>query len=89
MVIDVFSKYGWIEMLRDKRSETDAQALTKIFKVPLGPYFCIFENRLWLFKSPRQISTHYDDWKSIFSDGFCRGFTATITSPCSESWLVN
>ena len=36
-----------------------------------------------MFKSPCQISSHYDDWKSLFLDGFCRDFTAAITGPCS------
>ena len=32
MVIDVFSKFGWIEPFKDKRGETAALAFNKIFK---------------------------------------------------------
>ena len=32
MVIDVFSKFGWIEPLKDKRGESVAHAFGKIFK---------------------------------------------------------
>ena len=32
MIIDVFSKYGWIVPLKDKKAETVALAFTKIFK---------------------------------------------------------
>ena len=33
MVIDVFSKFGWIEPLKDKKGETVAAAFEKIFKL--------------------------------------------------------
>ena len=32
MVIDVFSKFGWIEPLQNKKGETVASAFEKIFK---------------------------------------------------------
>ena len=32
MVIDVFSKFGWIEPLKNKKGETVANAFEKIFK---------------------------------------------------------
>ena len=32
MVLDVFSKYGWIVPLKDKKGETVAEAFKKIFK---------------------------------------------------------
>ena len=32
MVVDVFSKFGWIECLKDKRGEPVAKAFNKIFK---------------------------------------------------------
>ena len=32
LVIDTFSKYGWIIPLKDKKGETVAKALKKIFK---------------------------------------------------------
>lgn len=36
MVIDVFSKYGWIVPLKDKRGETIAQAFEKMFESTEG-----------------------------------------------------
>ena len=32
MVIDVFSKYGWIEPLKDKKTESVSSAFEHIFK---------------------------------------------------------
>ena len=37
MVIDVFSKFGWIEPLKDKKGETVAAAFEKIFKLGRKP----------------------------------------------------
>ena len=37
MVIDVFSKFGWIEPLKDKRGESVAHAFEKIFKAGRHP----------------------------------------------------
>ena len=39
MVIDVFSKFGWIEPLKDKRGETVAKAFGEIFKAGRRPRF--------------------------------------------------
>ena len=39
MVIDVFSKFGWIEPLKDKRGETVAKAFGKIFNAGRRPRF--------------------------------------------------
>ena len=32
MVIDVFSKYGWIAALKDKKTESVSKAFNEIFK---------------------------------------------------------
>lgn len=32
MVLDVFSKYGWIEPLKDKTGETVTEAFKRVFK---------------------------------------------------------
>lgn len=32
MVLDVFSKYGWIEPLKDKTGETVPEAFKRVFK---------------------------------------------------------
>ena len=37
MVIDVFSKFGWIEPLKDKKGETVAAAFKKLFKLGRQP----------------------------------------------------
>ena len=37
MVMDVFSKFGWIKPLKDKRSESVAHAFEKIFKAGRHP----------------------------------------------------
>ena len=37
MVLDVFSKYGWIVPLKDKKSETVAEAFKTIFKEGRNP----------------------------------------------------
>ena len=37
MVIDVFSKFGWIEPLKDKKGETVAAAFEKLFKLARQP----------------------------------------------------
>ena len=39
MVINVFSKFGWIEPLQDKGGETVAKAFGKIFKAGRRPRF--------------------------------------------------
>ena len=39
MVIDVFSKFGWIEPLKDKQGETVAKAFEKIFLKGRKPRF--------------------------------------------------
>ena len=38
MVINVFSKFGWIEPLKDKRGESVADAFEKIFKAGRQPW---------------------------------------------------
>ena len=37
MVIDAFSKFGWIEPLKDKRGESVTEAFEKIFKAGRHP----------------------------------------------------
>ena len=37
MVIDVFSKYGWIKPLKDKKTESVSKAFDEIFKSKLKP----------------------------------------------------
>ena len=44
LVIDIFSKYGWIVPLKDKKGETVAKALKQIFKEGRRP------GKLWTDK---------------------------------------
>ena len=39
MTVDVFSKYGWIEPLKDKKGETVTEAFKKIFKEDRKPTY--------------------------------------------------
>ena len=52
MVIDVFSKFGWIKPLKDKRGESVARAFVKIFKAGRRPRF------LWTDKGSEFYNKH-------------------------------
>ena len=56
MVIDVFSKYGWIEPLKDKKTETVALAFEEIFKSGRKP------KMLWTDKGSEFVSKHFKDF---------------------------
>ena len=53
MVIDVFSKYGWIRGLKDKKTETVSKAFDDIFKSKRKPQM------LWTDKGSEFISKHF------------------------------
>lgn len=52
MVLDVFSKYGWIEPLKDKKGESVATAFDKLFKEGRQPQF------LWVDKGKELYNKH-------------------------------
>ena len=52
MVIDVFSKYGWIRPLKDKKGETVAEAFKSIFKEGRKPQY------LWTDKGTEFYNKH-------------------------------
>ena len=52
MVLDVFSKYGWIVPLKDKKGETVAKALKTIFKEGRKPQY------LWTDKGKEYYNKH-------------------------------
>ena len=52
MVIDVFSKYGWIVPLKDKKGETVAEAFQNIFKEGRKPRY------LWTDKGKEFYNKH-------------------------------
>ena len=52
MVLDVFSKYGWIVPLKDKKGETVAEAFKKIFKEGRKPQY------LWTDKGKEYHNKH-------------------------------
>ena len=56
MVIDVFSKYGWIRGLKDKKTETVSKAFDDIFKSKRKPQM------LWTDKGSEFISKHFKDF---------------------------
>ena len=56
MVIDVFSKYGWIRSLKDKKTETVSKAFDDIFETGRKP------KMLWTDKGSEFISKHFKDF---------------------------
>ena len=57
MVIDIFSKYGWIKPLKDKKkTETFSKAFDEIFKSKRKP------KMLWTDKGSEFISKHFKDF---------------------------
>jgi len=52
MVLDVFSKYGWIVPLKDKKGETVSEGLKTIFKEGRKPQY------LWTDKGKEYYSKH-------------------------------
>lgn len=55
MVIDVFSKYGWIEPLKDKKGESISQAFKTIFKEGRKPEL------LWTDKGKKFYNKHVEE----------------------------
>ena len=55
MVIDVFSKYGWIVPLKDKKGESIAEAFKTIFKEGRKPQY------LWTDKGKEYYNKHVKD----------------------------
>ena len=62
MVIDVFSKYGWIEPLKDKKTESVSSAFSKIFKKSKRK-----PEKLWTDKGSEFISKHFKDFLKTHS----------------------
>ena len=58
MVIDVFSKYGWIKPLKDKKTESVSKAFDEIFKSKRKP------KMLWTDKGSEFISKHFKGFLS-------------------------
>ena len=56
MVIDVFSKYGWIVPLKDKKTESVSLAFVTIFKKSKRK-----PEKLWTDKGSEFISKHFKD----------------------------
>ena len=55
MVIDVFSKYGWIVPLKDKKGESVTKAFSEIFKEGRKPQY------LWVDKGKEFYNKHLKD----------------------------
>ena len=60
-VIDVFSKYGWVVPLKDKKGETVASAFKSIMKSGRKP------NRVWVDKGKEFYNKHVKDILDIYS----------------------
>ena len=58
MVIDVFSKYGWIKPLKDKKTESVSKAFDEIFKSKRKP------TKLRTDKGCEFIGKHFKDFLS-------------------------
>ena len=58
LVTDIFSKYGWIKPLRDKKTESVSKAFDEIFKSKRKP------KMLWTDKGSEFISRHFKDFLS-------------------------
>ena len=56
MVIDIFSKYGWIKPLIDKKTETVSKVFDEIFKSKRKPQM------LWTDKGSEFISKHFKEF---------------------------
>ena len=56
-VIDVFSTYGWIVPLKDKKTESVSLAFNRIFKKSKRK-----PEKLWTDKGSEFISTHFKDF---------------------------
>ena len=57
MVIDIFSKYGWIIPLKNKKTESVSLAFDHIFKKSKRKY-----EKLWTDKGSEFISKHFKDF---------------------------
>ena len=57
MVIDVFSRYGWIKPLKDKRNESVSKAFNEIFKKSRRK-----PSMLWTDKGSEFISKHFKEF---------------------------
>ena len=55
MVIDVFSKFGWIEPLENKKGETVASAFEKIFKCRQPRLLWTYKGKEFFNKSVKQL----------------------------------
>ena len=55
MVLDVFSKYGWIRPLKDKKGETISEAFKTIFKEGRKP------QHFWTDKGEAYYNKHMKD----------------------------
>ena len=70
MVIDVFSKYGWIRGLKDKKTETVSKVFDDIFKSKRKPQM------LWTDKGSEFISKHFKEF--LKSKGITLYHTETV-----------
>ena len=75
MVIDVFSKYGWIRPLKDKKGETVTEAFKSIFKEGRKPQY------LWTDKGKEFYNKHL---KELLDTVLCKSNASELRR---NSWL--
>ena len=59
-LLDLFSKYGWIVPLKDKKGETVAEAFKTIFKEGRKPQY------LWADKGKEYYNKHVNLWRNCW-----------------------
>ena len=64
MVINVFSNYGWIKPLADKKTETVSKAFDEIFKSKRKPQM------LWTDKGSEFISKHFKEFRKKIKSNY-------------------
>ena len=79
MVLDVFSKYGWIIPLKDKKGETLAEAFKTIFKERKPQY-------LWTDKGKEYYNKHVKDLLEKHDVTLCSTENEEKSSVC-ERWI--
>ena len=60
MVLDVFSKYGWIKALKDKKTERVSKAFGEIFKTSKRK-----PKMIWSDKGSEFISNHFKEFLRV------------------------
>ena len=87
-VIDIFSKYAWVILLKDKKGITITNAFQKILKesnrkpnkiwVDKGSEFCNSSFKKWLKDNEIEMYSIHNNGNSVFAERFIRTFQIKI-----------